>query len=181
MASASLLTLPEVIPATEMRPSLVAYTECYKSVSKIRHTAAPQTRKKKKKSHLLRQHVHLLGLEAGVGKHADLAGDVGPVARAAEGLEVLLEQGAHADDAVGHALDLGQPLLVEGRVVEDCGGDARAVDRRVAVQRPHQDLQLRVHPLLLLRRRRHDREGAHALAVQALLSGGLAWSWRGWV
>jgi hypothetical protein len=35
-----------------------------------------------------------------------------PVVLAAKLLKVLLEEGTHSDDAVGHALDLTEPLLV---------------------------------------------------------------------
>lgn len=62
---------------------------------------------------LLGQLVHLLRGQASVRKHADLGGDVVPILLAAEVLEVLLEERAHGDDAVGHALDLAEPLLVE--------------------------------------------------------------------
>jgi hypothetical protein len=52
---------------------------------------------------------------------------------AAELLEIVLEKGAHRNDAVGHLLDLGQPLLVEGRGVQNLRGDTGAVDGRVRV------------------------------------------------
>jgi hypothetical protein len=99
---------------------------------------------------------------------AYLAGDVGPVVLAAQFLEVLLQQSAHFDDAVGHALDLAQPLLVEFSVVQDGGGNASAVDGRVRVQRPHEDLDLGLHALLLLGRGGHERERADTLTVQTL-------------
>lgn len=103
-----------------------------------------------------------------------LARNVRPIVLAAEGLEVLPQQGAHANDAVGHALDFALPLLVQGRVVEDRGRNPRAVDRRVRVQRPDQDLDLRLDALLLLGGCGHDREGTAAFAVQTLelVSGG---------
>ena len=111
---------------------------------------------------------HLLGGQAGVGEHADLAGDVAPVVLAAELLEVVLEQGAHLDDAVGHALDFAQPLLVEGGVVQDGAGDAGAVDGRVGVERAHEDLDLRVDSLGLFGRGGNDGEGADTLTVETL-------------
>lgn len=82
---------------------------------------------------LLRQLIHLLGGQSGVRKHADLGGDVVPVLLAAELLKVVLEERAHLDDAVGHALHLAEPLLVELWVVENLGGDAGAVDWWVGV------------------------------------------------
>lgn len=117
---------------------------------------------------LLRQHVHLLRVEAGVGEHADLAGDVAPVVLGSEVLEVLLEERAHRDDAVRHALDLAQPLLVQLGVVEDLGRDARAVDRWVGVERAHDDLHLRVNTLLLVGVGADDRESSDTLAVETL-------------
>ena len=120
---------------------------------------------------LLGELVHLLGLEAGVGEHADLAGDVAPVVLAAELLEVLLEQGAHLDDAVGHLLDLAEPLLVQGGRVEDLGRDAGAVDGRVGVEGADEDLDLRVDALLLGRVGADHAEGADALAVQTHVLG----------
>lgn len=111
---------------------------------------------------------HLLGGQASVGEHADLASDVAPVVLAAELLEVVLEQGAHLDDAVGHALDLTQPLLVERRVVEDGAGNAGAVHGRVGVKRAHEDLHLGVDALGLFGGFGDDREGADTLAVETL-------------
>ena len=117
---------------------------------------------------LLSELSHLLGGQAGVGEHADLAGDMAPVVLAAELLEVVLEQGAHLDDAVGHALDFAQPLLVERGVVEDGAGDAGAVDGRVGVERAHEDLDLRVDALGLFGGGGDDGEGADALTVETL-------------
>lgn len=97
---------------------------------------------------LLGEGIHLLGGQTSIGEHADLARDVAPVVLAAEFLEVLLEEGAHGDDAVGHALDFTQPLLVQGGVVEDGRGDAGAVDGRVGVERAYEDLDLGVDALL---------------------------------
>jgi hypothetical protein len=111
---------------------------------------------------------HLLSGQAGVGEHADLAGDVAPVVLAAELLEVVLEQGAHLDDAVGHALDFAQPLLVQCGVVQNRAGDACAVHGRVGVQGAHEDLDLRVDALGFFGGGGDDGEGADALAVEAL-------------
>ena len=99
---------------------------------------------------LLGELVHARGIEAGVGEHADLRGDVAPVVLAAEPLKVLLEQGTHGDDAVGHLLDLTEPLLVQLRVVENLGGYASTMDRGVRVHGAHENLDLGVDTLLLL-------------------------------
>jgi hypothetical protein len=66
MASASLLTLPEVMPATEIRPSLVAYTECYPAVSIYDHELVAV------ETYLLGQRLHLLGFQTSVCEHTDL-------------------------------------------------------------------------------------------------------------
>ena len=84
----------------------------------------------------------LLSRQAGVGEHADLGGDVGPVVLGAELLELLAEESAHGDDAIGHALDLTLPLRVELGVVEDLGGETGTVDGRVGVHRTDDDLEL---------------------------------------
>jgi hypothetical protein len=93
---------------------------------------------------------------------------VAPVVLAAELLEVVLEQSAHGDDALGHALDLAQPLLVERGVVKNLRRDAGAVDGRVGVQRADEDLDLGVDALLLVGRLADDGEGTDALAVETL-------------
>lgn len=117
---------------------------------------------------LLGQLVHLLRLETGECEHADLAGDVAPVLLAAKLLEVLLEQSAHGDDAVGHALDLAQPLLVQGGVVEDGRCDTSAVDRGVRVERTDENLDLRVDTLLLLDVGADNGESTNTLSVETL-------------
>ena len=90
---------------------------------------------------------------------------------ATELLEVLLEESAHGDDAVGHALDLTEPLLVEGRIVEDLRSDAGTVNGRVGVQWADQDLDLGVDALLLLGRLADDGEGTNTLAVETHVLG----------
>jgi hypothetical protein len=49
------------------------------------------------------------GVHACEAEHADLVGDVLPVAARALLGQVVLQHGAHRDDAVGHALDVLQP------------------------------------------------------------------------
>ena len=117
---------------------------------------------------LLGELVHLLRGQAGVSKHANLAGDVAPVVLAAELLEVLLEESTHGDDAVSHLLDLTEPLLVESRAVEDLGGDAGTVNGRVGVQRSDDDLELRVDTLLLVGIGADEGEGTNTLTIETL-------------
>ncbi len=92
-----------------------------------------------------------------------------PVVLTAKILEVLLEQSPHLDDPVRHALDLTEPLFVETWVIEYLRSDPGTVNRRVRVQRPHQYLDLRVHPLLLFGRVAYNGERSDSFAVQALL------------
>jgi hypothetical protein len=119
-------------------------------------------------TYLLGENIHLLGLQTSVGEHANLAGDVGPVVLAAKLLEVLAEQGAHLNDAVSHALDLTEPLLVELGVVHDGGGNAGTVDGRVGVEGTDQDLDLRLDALLLLSVLADERESTNTLTVETL-------------
>lgn len=117
---------------------------------------------------LLCQSVHLLGLETGVGEHADLAGDVAPVVLATELLEILLEKSTHGDNAVSHTLNLTQPLLVELGVVQDGRSNTGTVDGRVGVKRTDQDLDLRVDTLLLVGVGTDNGEGTDTLAIKTL-------------
>ena len=117
---------------------------------------------------LFSKSLHLLGLQTGEGEHANLAGDVGPIVLAAEGLEVLAQEGAHLDDAVGHALDLTEPLLVQSGVIHDGRGDAGAVDGRVGVEGADENLDLRLDALLLLGALADEREGTDTLSIETL-------------
>ena len=89
-----------------------------------------------------------------------------PVVLAAQFLKVLLEESAHLDDTVSHALDFTQPLLVQLSIVHDSGGDTGTVDGRVGVERADEDLELRVYSLLLLGRFADEREGTDTLTVE---------------
>lgn len=91
-----------------------------------------------------------------------------PVVLAAELLKVLLEESAHGDDAIGHALDLTEPLLVEGGVVQDFRSNAGTVNRGVGVQWADENLDLRVDALLLLSGFADNGESTDTLAVQTL-------------
>jgi len=75
---------------------------------------------------------------------------VTPVVLAAEILEVLLQQSSHADDPIGHALDLSEPLLIEVRVVQDLRCYPSPVYRRIGVEWSDKNLDLRVDSFLLV-------------------------------
>ena len=89
---------------------------------------------------------------------------------AAELLKVGAQQRAHLNDAVSHALDLAEPLLVQGGVVHDGRGHASTVDGRVGVEGADKDLDLRLDALLLLGRLADEGEGTDTLTVETLPS-----------
>ena len=91
-----------------------------------------------------------------------------PVLLAAELLKIVLEERAHLDDTVGHALDLAEPLLVELWIVEDLGRDAGTVDWWVGVEWADDDLDLGVDALLLSGILADDGEGSDTLSVETL-------------
>lgn len=78
-----------------------------------------------------------------------LVGDVVPVVLATQVFKVLLEQGSHLNDAICHSLDLAKPLFIQASIVEDLGSNAGTMDGRVRVQWSYENLELRVHSLLL--------------------------------
>jgi len=81
--------------------------------------------------------LHLVLGHARVAKHADLVGDVLPVLLGARVFERGDQFGAHGLNAVGHALAVPFPLLVQGRVVEDVGHQPSPVHGWVRVHGPH--------------------------------------------
>jgi len=87
---------------------------------------------------------------------------------AAELLQLLFEEGAHRKDALRHALDLAEPLVVQPQKAEDLARDTGTVDRRVRVHGPDEDLDLAVDALFLFCRGADDREGAYPLTVETL-------------
>lgn len=71
-----------------------------------------------------------------------LVGDVAPVARRPERLELSNEGSAHGGDAVGHGLDVPEPFLGQLRIAENGGDNASAKRRGVGVHRTHHLLEL---------------------------------------
>jgi hypothetical protein len=59
--------------------------------------------------------------------------DMAPVVLATKLFKILLQEGTHADDAIRHALDLAEPLLIQSRIVENLRSNAGAVNWRVGV------------------------------------------------
>ena len=93
---------------------------------------------------------------------------------AAKLLEVLAQKGAHLNDAVSHALDLTEPLLVQSGIVHDSGSDTSSVDGRVGVEGTDENLDLRLNTLLLLGVLADEGEGTNTLSVETLKSDQLA-------
>lgn len=116
--------------------------------------------------------LNLLGGQAGVAEHADLVGDVVPVALGLVVVDkMVLELGAHGDDAVGHQLDLLEPLGVQLGGVEDSGNNAGTVDGGVGVHGADNDLDLGVDASLLLSRGSDEGEGTGTLTVETHVLG----------
>lgn len=114
----------------------------------------------------------LLGGQASVAEHADLVGDVVPVELGLVVVdEVALELGAHGDDAIGHQLDLLEPLGIQLGGVEDSGDNAGTVDGGVRVHGADNNLDLRVDASLLLGRGSDEGEGTGTLTVETHVLG----------
>jgi hypothetical protein len=77
----------------------------------------------------------------------------------------------HADDAVGHALDLGLPLTTELRVGKNGASNTSTVERWVGVHRADNDLQLALYTSLLLCVGGHDGECTNTLAIETHVLG----------
>lgn len=92
---------------------------------------------------LLGQSLALLLIHSGEAEHADLFGDVLPVARRAQLFQIVLQFGAHRDDSIGHQFDIAEPFLFQVCITQDFRNQAGAMNRRVAVHRTNQDLDLR--------------------------------------
>ena len=101
-------------------------------------------------------------------KEEYLIGNMVPITLASQVLEILLQKRSHLDYTISHSLYLTKPLFVQGRVVQDLGGDSGTMDWRVGVERSYEDLDLRIDALLLLGRVTDDREGPNAFAIQSL-------------
>ena len=100
-------------------------------------------------------------------EHSDLGLDVAPLARSLEVVgEDVVDLLPHADNAVGHALDLRLPLSVEGLVAKNGAGNAGAMGRRVGVHRADDNLELRVDTGLLLGIGGGHGESTRAFAIE---------------
>ena len=118
------------------------------------------------------EHGGALGLgEAGEGEHADLAGDVVPVAGRAGAAEGGDEGGAHVADAAGHAAHVGGPVGGELGARKDGAREARAPRGRAAVHRAHDRLDLALDARGLVGARAEHVQRADALAVHAEVLG----------
>ena len=116
---------------------------------------------------LLGESLGLGGSQASETEHSNLALNVTPLSGSvvSRGQKVV-ESIAHADDPVGHELDLRLPLLVKALVGEDGVGYAGAVERRVGIHRSDEDLQLTLDTGLFLWIGCDEGEGANTFAVE---------------
>lgn len=100
-------------------------------------------------------------------EHADLGLDVTPLSRSLMRMcQRIVQPVPHADNPLGHPLDLALPLRVQLRLAQDVVRDQRAVQRRVTVHRPHDDLDLTVDLRALLGAGSRQREGTDTFAVE---------------
>lgn len=120
---------------------------------------------------LLRQTLALLLIHARETEHADLVGNVRPVARRAQLLQVVAQRGAHGDDTIGHQLHVTEPLLAERFVAQNFGHQPGTVNGRVRVHRSDQDLDLRHRTVGFVLAARDQRERSRALTIQAHVLG----------
>lgn len=105
---------------------------------------------------VLDEPVNLGGGEAGVAEHANLVGHVVPALLAAQLLQAGAELLPHADDAVGHQLDLLIPLGAQLRGGQHSGGEPGTVGRGVGVHGADNDLDLGVNTGGLISRVTHE-------------------------
>ena len=99
-----------------------------------------------------------------------LVGDVAPIMLAPKALQILFQKRSHGNDTVRHSFHFPKPLFVEGCIIQDFRCDSCPMNRRIRVQGPYKNFELRFNPRLLLCRCTHDRECAHALAIKTLHS-----------
>lgn len=88
---------------------------------------------------LLSEDLDLLLGQSSETEHADLTGDVFPVARCALCLEALPQTLAHLRDTTAHRAQVLLPLSEELGVIENAASDARPIRRRVRNFRALQD------------------------------------------
>ena len=79
--------------------------------------------------------------------------------------QVFLQQRTHLDDAFSHPFDLLQPLLIKFRCIQDLGSDAGAVDWRIGVERPNENLYLGVDAFFLVCTSAANRESTDTFAI----------------
>lgn len=105
-------------------------------------------------------------------EHANLALDVPPLARR---LQLVRQQAVqplpHVDDPLCHALHLLLPFSIQHLVAEDRVRNAGAIDRRVGIHRPDDNLELAINASLLACILRRHRECTNAFTVQSHILG----------
>lgn len=120
---------------------------------------------------LLDNLLDLLWLHARETEHANLVDDVIPVLLGAQLYEVILQQAANIDDAIGHRLHILQPLGAQVLAVQDLGRNPSPMNGGIGVQATDYDLQLGNDAASLLFVGAHGGEGASTLAIQTHILG----------
>jgi hypothetical protein len=108
-------------------------------------------------------------------EHPNLAFDVSPFTGR---LELIRQQSIkllpHANNPLRHPLHFALPLLIQLFIAKNRISEQSTMQRRVRIHRPNHNLQLTIHPLLLLRVLGRQRKRTNTLTVQThILSKGL--------
>ena len=120
---------------------------------------------------LLNAALDLLLGQTSVGEHANLAGDVRPVAGGSGLLQAIDQSLTHGNDSVSHSSALLVPLSLQLGIAQDGLDNASSVQRRVRPQSTSSDLQLREHTLLLLLAGAHHGGSSATLSVETEVLG----------
>ena len=120
---------------------------------------------------LLNAALDLLLGQTSVGEHANLAGDVRPVAGGSGLLQTIDQSLTHRNDSVSHSSALLVPLSLQLGIAQDGLDNASSVQRRVRPQSTSSDLQLREHTLLLLLAGAHHGGSSATLSVETEVLG----------
>jgi hypothetical protein len=97
----------------------------------------------------INQLLALFGVQASVGEHANLVGDVIPVAAGKAG-KIVTERCAHGMDAVGHSFAVGFPHGIQLSIATDFVYNASTMDGGIRVLRTCEDFQLGGHSVAFI-------------------------------
>ena len=114
---------------------------------------------------LLQEDAHLLR-EPDVAEHSDLGGDVAPVSRSLQLLQLLPQRRPHLYDPGEHGDDGLPPLLVQLWAGEDGGHNPGSVGGRITVHGPDEEVELTLDPLHVGRVAAHHSQVTSSLVVE---------------